>query len=73
MNAYNYEKGTMTPYHRMMNMFKAHAFKLGYREKVVGDDAYTKRRTPQSPIIRLIGGRNGRIQIFETGKGRYEI
>ena len=37
----------------------------GYTEKVVGDDAYTKSRTPQSPMIRLLGARGGKLQIFE--------
>lgn len=53
--------------------FRERAFRLGYREKVAGDDAFTKHRTPHSPMIKLLGAKYGSIQVYESGKGRYEI
>lgn len=53
--------------------FSKIAHSKGYHEKVVGDDAYTKTRKPNSPMIKLISAKNGKLQIYETGKGRYEV
>ena len=49
------------------------AHKKGYMQKIVGDYSYSKTRSPRSAYIKLIGAKNGKLQIFETGKGRYEI
>lgn len=59
--------------HAAMIFFHRFAKSKGYAEKVYGDDAYTRKRSPQSPMIKLIGARNGKLQIFETGIGRYEV
>jgi hypothetical protein len=53
--------------------FRDYARSKGYGEKIVGDNAYSKTRSPQSPMIRLIGAKGGKLQIYETTKGRYEI
>jgi hypothetical protein len=52
--------------------FKELAFSKGYREKVVGDFAFTKTRRPDSPYIKLISAKNGKIQVSENGE-RYEV
>ncbi len=60
----------------MMNPFiefMQFAHSKGYGEKVVGDDAYTKRRTVHSRQIKLEGAKHGCLQIFEEGIGHYEI
>ena len=63
----------MTPAKHAWMIFREFSRERGYIEKVSGDDAYTKHRTPHSPMIKLLSAKNGRIQVFETGKGRYEV
>lgn len=53
--------------------FKEYALSHGYPEKVAGDDAFTKTRSPQSPMVKLLGAKGDKIQVFETGKGRFEL
>lgn len=50
--------------------FVRYAKSKGYIQKVVGDDAYSKFRTPasQQKAIRLISARNDSIQVVEEGK-----
>ena len=43
----------------------AHA--KGYREKVIGDDAYTVVRT-RSAEIKLLGAKGGKLQIREISR-----
>jgi hypothetical protein len=56
-------------------IFMNYARSKGYKDKVVGDYAYTKNRQkwPHSPTIKLLGAKNNKLQIYEDGKGRYEI
>ena len=61
------------PYKVAWQTFKALAFKKGFKEKVVGDEAFSKARRPDSKIIKLLGARNGKIQVYEEGVGRYEV
>jgi len=44
----------------------AHA--KGYREKVIGDDAYTVVRTRSTPEIKLLGAKGGKLQIREISR-----
>jgi hypothetical protein len=54
--------------------FLNHAKSKGYKYKVVGDNAYSKKQNdPQADIIKMLSAKNNKIQIFETGVGRYEI
>jgi hypothetical protein len=64
---------TGNPYSDGWKKFKEYAAMKGYTEKVVGDDAFTKKRNPQSSIMRLISVKKGKLTIYEDGKGRYEI
>jgi hypothetical protein len=48
--------------------FAAYAKAKGYLEKVVGDYAYTRSRSPKSPQIKMMGAKNGNVQILEEGK-----
>lgn len=61
------------PYTQAMLTFKKYCFDNGYREKVYGDDAYQKTRDTQSPMCKILGAKGGKIQVFETGKGRFEL
>jgi len=54
-------------------LFKKHAFKRGYTFPIVGDFAFAKNRDPHSPYIKLWGAKDGKLQVFETDVGRYEI
>jgi hypothetical protein len=54
--------------------FMKYAQSKGYKDKVVGDNSYSKdRRKANSSIIKLLGAKNHKLQIYEDGKGRYEI
>lgn len=53
--------------------FVNYAKSKGYKYKVVGDYAYTKGIRDHSPMIKLLSAKNNKLQILETGKGRYEI
>lgn len=48
--------------------FTAYAKSKGYTEKVVGDDSYTKTRRVGSPLIKLWGAKDGKLQITENGR-----
>lgn len=54
-------------------MFKEYAFRRGFREKVIGDLSFSRTRNPRSPILKLISTKGGRLLVFETGVGRYEV
>ena len=54
--------------------FQKHAFARGFRQKVVGDDAYTKSRHPHSPQLKMWSATNNQIKIYESkGKRLYWI
>ena len=57
----------------VITKFNNHARVNGYTEPVCGDYAFTKHRTPHSPMIRLVSAKNNKLQIAETGIGHYEI
>jgi hypothetical protein len=61
------------PYKRAVLQFKALAASRGFKEKVVGDYAYTRTRSPVAPMIKLLSARQNKLQVFQTGIGRFEV
>ena len=54
--------------------FINYAKSKGYKYKVVGGYSYSKKHNdPQSPVITMLSVKHDKIQVFETGVGRYEI
>lgn len=60
-------------YRKAVDAWIKHAKSLGFdwnRHKIYGDDAFRKR---SGDYIKLHGARDGKLQIFRQGVGRYEI
>ena len=53
--------------------FIKYAKRKGYKYKVVGDYVYRKWKTKTEPMIRMLGAKNNKVQVLETGVGQYEI
>jgi hypothetical protein len=50
--------------------FKTAAKMTGYTKKVINDDAFAKKRTPNSPTLRLFDVKNKTLKMIEKNKGK---
>jgi hypothetical protein len=61
-------------YHEGCKIFKEYAFKHGYKHTICGDFAFSKSfDNAQSKFIRLKSIKDGKLTVYESGKGVYVL